>query len=98
MIIMTNLPLGQLKQETKIEQGGGGNFTVEKRKLNYLFHNPNPVEVTADYILKGLKGTNRKYKVYNFVKNCKNENYSTKYEKISRKTVAKIIKRNIIRI
>lgn len=32
---MTNLPLGQLKQETKIEQGGGGNFTVEKRKLNY---------------------------------------------------------------
>ena len=23
-----------------------------KRKLNYRFHNPNPVEVTADYILK----------------------------------------------
>ena len=34
------------------EQGGGGNFTVAKRKLNYRFHNPNPVEVTADYILK----------------------------------------------
>lgn len=32
--------------------GGGGNFTVAKRKLNYRFHNPNPVEVTADYILK----------------------------------------------
>ena len=31
---------------------GGGNFTVAKRKLNYRFHNPNPVEVTADYILK----------------------------------------------
>jgi hypothetical protein len=25
---------------------------VAKRKLNYRFHNPNPVEVTADYILK----------------------------------------------
>ena len=23
-----------------------------KLKLNYRFHNPNPVEVTADYILK----------------------------------------------
>ena len=28
------------------------NFTVAKRKLNYRFYNPNPVEVTADYILK----------------------------------------------
>lgn len=25
---------------------------MTKRKLNYRFHNPNPVEVTADYILK----------------------------------------------
>ncbi len=25
---------------------------MEKRKLNYRFHNPNPVGVTADYILK----------------------------------------------
>lgn len=25
---------------------------MAKRKLNYRFHNPNPVEVTADYILK----------------------------------------------
>ena len=25
---------------------------MSKRKLNYRFHNPNPVEVTADYILK----------------------------------------------
>ena len=23
-----------------------------ERKLNYRFHNPNPVEVTAEYILK----------------------------------------------
>ena len=38
--------------DIKSEQGGGGNFTVAKRKLNYRFHNPNPVEVTAEYILK----------------------------------------------
>ena len=25
---------------------------MAKRKLNYRFHNPNPGEVTADYILK----------------------------------------------
>ena len=25
---------------------------MAKKKLNYRFHNPNPVEVTADYILK----------------------------------------------
>lgn len=25
---------------------------MAKRKLNYRFHNSNPVEVTADYILK----------------------------------------------
>ena len=25
---------------------------MSKRKLNYRCHNPNPVEVTADYILK----------------------------------------------
>ena len=25
---------------------------MAKRKLNYRFHNPNPMEVTADYILK----------------------------------------------
>ena len=25
---------------------------MAKTKLNYRFHNPNPVEVTADYILK----------------------------------------------
>ena len=25
---------------------------MAKRKLNYRFHNPNQVEVTADYILK----------------------------------------------
>nr|WP_295257758.1 hypothetical protein [uncultured Blautia sp.] len=25
---------------------------MAKRKLNYRFHDPNPVEVTTDYILK----------------------------------------------
>lgn len=27
---------------------------MKKRKLNYRFHNPNPADVTADYILKIL--------------------------------------------
>ena len=31
---------------------------MAKRKLNYRFHNPNPVEVTADYILKVMIETN----------------------------------------
>ena len=25
---------------------------IKRRKLNYRFHNPNPADVTADYILK----------------------------------------------
>ena len=32
---------------------------MSKRKLNYRFHNPNPVEVTADYILDILIETNK---------------------------------------
>ncbi len=32
---------------------------MKKRKLNYRFHNPNPAEVTADYILKILIEANR---------------------------------------
>lgn len=31
----------------------------------------------------GLKDINRKYKVYNFVENCRNENYNIKYEILS---------------
>ena len=31
---------------------------MAKRKLNYRFHNPNPVEVTADYILKVMMEAN----------------------------------------
>lgn len=32
---------------------------MKKRKLNYRFHDPNPAEVTADYILKILIEANR---------------------------------------
>ncbi len=31
---------------------GGGCYKMKKRKLNYIFHNPNTPEATADYILK----------------------------------------------
>ena len=33
---------------------------MAKRKPNYRFHNPNPVEVTADYILKVFIEVNAK--------------------------------------
>ena len=32
---------------------------MKKRKLNYRFHNPNPVDATADYILKVLIDANK---------------------------------------
>ena len=51
----------------------------------------------AYYIIEH-KVTNRKYKVYNFVENYWNANYDIKYEILSHKTIAKIKKRNIIRI
>lgn len=51
-----------------------------------------------DAMKNGLKDTNRKYKVYNFVENCQNVNYNIKYEILSHKIIAKIKKRNIIRI
>lgn len=38
---------------------------------------------------KKLKDANRKYKVYNFVENCRNVNYNIKYEKISYEIVVK---------
>ena len=38
---------------------------------------------------KKLKDANRKYKVYNFVENCRNVNYNIKYEKISHEIVVK---------
>lgn len=36
------------------------NSAVKKRKLNYRFHNPNPAEETADYLLKILIEANTK--------------------------------------
>jgi uncharacterized protein (DUF433 family) len=33
---------------------------VRKQKLNYRFHNPNPADVTADYILKVFMEVNEK--------------------------------------
>ena len=46
----------------------------------------------------GLKVINMKSKVYNFVENCRNVNCNIKYEILSHKTIAKIKKRNIIKI
>lgn len=33
---------------------------VKKQKLNYRFHNPNPADVTVDYILKVFMEVNEK--------------------------------------
>ncbi len=33
---------------------------IKKSKLNYRFHNPNPADVTADYILKVFIEVNEK--------------------------------------
>lgn len=54
--------------------------------------------MTESIILRHFTGTNSKYKVYNFVKNCRNINYNIKYEILSHKNVVKIKKWNIIRI
>lgn len=45
---------------------------MAKRKLNYRFHNPNPVEVTADYILKVMIEANEK-KVEETIKEASNK-------------------------
>lgn len=33
---------------------------MQRQKLNYRFHNPNPADVTADYILKVFMEVNEK--------------------------------------
>lgn len=33
---------------------------MKRQKLNYRFHNPNPADVTADYILKVFMEVNEK--------------------------------------
>ena len=63
--------------------------------LPYL--NPDLIEAGLD-MRNGLKVINMKSKVYNFAENCRNVNYNIKYEISSHKTIAKIKKRNIIRI
>ena len=35
-------------------------IAVKRQKLNYRFHNPNPADVTADYILKVFMEVNEK--------------------------------------
>lgn len=35
-------------------------IVVQRQKLNYRFHNPNPADVTADYILKVFMEVNEK--------------------------------------
>lgn len=45
-----------------------------------------------------MKVINMKSKVYNFVGNRRKLNYDIKYEVLSHETIAKIKKRNIIRI
>lgn len=35
-------------------------IAIKKPKLNYRFHNPNPADVTADYILKVFIEVNEK--------------------------------------
>ena len=36
----------------------GKRLTMKKRKLNYVIHNPNPIEKTADFLLKILIAAN----------------------------------------
>lgn len=36
----------------------GKRLTMKKRKLNYVIHNPNPIEKTADFLLEILIAAN----------------------------------------
>lgn len=45
---------------------------MEKRKLNYQFHNPNPAAATADYILKIMLEANTD-KVQAAIQNAANQ-------------------------
>lgn len=49
---------------------------MEKRKLNYQFHNPNPAAATADYILKIMLEANTD-KVQAAIQNAANLMVST---------------------
>ena len=52
---------------------------VKKQKLNYRFHNPNPADVTADYILKVFMEVNEK-KVEEAIKMAANQLNNEKQE------------------
>lgn len=54
---------------------------MKKRKLNYRFHNPNPVDVTADYILKIMMQTNEA-KVERALRDAAEFTYGTNLKKI----------------
>lgn len=49
---------------------------MEKRKLNYRFHNPNPAAATADYILKIMLEANTN-KVQAAIQNAANRTDNT---------------------
>lgn len=57
---------------------------MAKRKLNYRFHNPNPVEVTADYILKVMIEANTE-KVEKAIRVKMQTNTEKKYNDIQKK-------------
>ena len=53
---------------------------MKNQKLNYRFHNPNPADVTADYILKVFMEVNEK-KVEQAVKTAADQlNYGAESE------------------
>lgn len=52
---------------------------MKKQKLNYRFHNPNPADVTADYILKIFMEVNEK-KVEQAIKAAVDQLNSNKQE------------------
>ena len=63
---------------------------MAKRKLNYRFHNPNPVEVTADYILKVMIEADTE-KVENAIRVKMQTIIEKKYNDIQKKNRVKIL-------
>ena len=63
---------------------------MAKRKLNYRFHNPNPVEVTAEYILKVMIEADTE-KVENAIRVKMQTIIEKKYNDIQKKNRVKIL-------
>lgn len=59
---------------------------MEKRKLNYRFHNPNPAAATADYILKIMLEANTD-KVQEAIQNTVNQADNSKNKSIEKHTM-----------